>query len=88
MHYYVSIDPRNDRQEDQTTLIEPIGGVVWGQDYMAHPIYTSLFHPGEAYCIGRRTQHTCMHHLGSLHKCLQWLQVITTCHFLRNVPFL
>ena len=39
MHYYVSIDPRNDRQEDQTTLIEPIGGVVWGQDYMAHPIY-------------------------------------------------
>ena len=58
MHYYVSIDPRNDRQEDQTTLIEPIGGVVWGQDYiMAHP---SLLHLGEAYCIGRRTQHTCI----------------------------
>ena len=60
MHYYVSIDPRNDRQEDQTTLVEPIGGVVWGQDYMAHPIYTSLLHLGEAYCIGRRTQHTCI----------------------------
>ena len=38
MHYYVSIDPRNDRQEDQTTLIKPIGGVVWGQDYMANPV--------------------------------------------------
>ena len=32
--YYVSIDPRNDRQKDQTTLIEPVDEVVWewGQD--------------------------------------------------------
>ena len=32
--YYVSVDPRNDRQKDQTTLIEPVGEVVWewGQD--------------------------------------------------------
>ena len=28
-------------KRNQTTLIEPIGGVVWGQDYTAHP-YTPV----------------------------------------------
>ena len=43
----ISIDPRSDRQKDQTTLIEPVGGVVWrvGTYDKTHPMYTSLIHP-------------------------------------------
>ena len=44
--YYVSIDPRNDRQKDQTTLIEPVGEVVWecGQDTpYIHETYSVLY---------------------------------------------
>ena len=41
--YYVSIGPRHDRQKDQTTLIEPVGEVVWewGQD--THETYSVLY---------------------------------------------
>ena len=58
--YYVSIDPRNDRPKDQTTLIEPVGGVVWGVR-TRHTLYTPVCSTQcETYCICRHTQHTCI----------------------------
>ena len=66
--YCVSIDPRNDRQNNQTTLIEPVGEVVWewGQDtpYIHQSAPPSMRQTVYCICTEMHTTYMYMYHLG------------------------